>query len=108
MISVPPARLIVALVVPAPPMRMMLPVTVVVLSTTLMVTAVAGAMCGAAETWVAPSGRHVVYLGAAGLRAPDDRLDPDQDVRPVRRCRCPVIPAASAGVQDHGHANRAP
>ena len=44
-----------------------IPVTVAVLATTLMVTAAAGTMSFWAETWVAPSGSHLAYLGAAGL-----------------------------------------
>ena len=43
------------------------PVTVVVLATNLTVTAAAGVMSFWRETWVAPSGGHLVYLGAAGL-----------------------------------------
>jgi drug/metabolite transporter (DMT)-like permease len=43
------------------------PVTVVVLATNLMVTAAAGAMSFWQETWVAPRGSHLAYLGAAGL-----------------------------------------
>lgn len=43
------------------------PVTVVVLATNLTVTAVAGAMSFATETWVAPTGSQIVDLGAAGL-----------------------------------------
>ena len=44
-----------------------IPVTVAVLATTLMVTTAAGTMTFWVETWVAPSGRHLAYLGAAGL-----------------------------------------
>jgi len=44
-----------------------IPVMVVVLATNLMVTAAAGAMSVWQETWVAPSGTHLAYLGAAGL-----------------------------------------
>jgi drug/metabolite transporter (DMT)-like permease len=44
-----------------------IPVTVVVLATTLMVTTVAGAMSFWVETSVTPSGSHLAYLGAAGL-----------------------------------------
>jgi len=44
-----------------------IPVTVVVLATTLLVTTAAGTMSLCVETWVAPSGRHLSYLGAAGL-----------------------------------------
>jgi len=44
-----------------------IPVTVVVLATTLVVTTAAGTMSLWVETWVAPSGGHLTYLGAAGL-----------------------------------------
>lgn len=44
-----------------------IPVTVAVLATTLMVTAAAGALSFRFERWVAPSGRHLAYLGAAGV-----------------------------------------
>lgn len=42
------------------------PLTVVVLATNLVVTAVAGAMSFGRETWVAPSGSQVASLAAAG------------------------------------------
>jgi drug/metabolite transporter (DMT)-like permease len=44
-----------------------IPVMVVVLTTSLMVTAAAGAMSFWFETPIAPSGKHLAYLGAAGL-----------------------------------------
>jgi len=44
-----------------------IPVMVTVLVTTLMVTTAAGAMSFWVETWVAPSGSHLAYLGTAGL-----------------------------------------
>jgi drug/metabolite transporter (DMT)-like permease len=44
-----------------------IPVTVTVLATTLMVTAAAGVLSWWVEPWVAPSGRQVAYLGAAGV-----------------------------------------
>lgn len=44
-----------------------IPVMVVVLTTSLMVTTVAGTLSLWFETWVAPSRSHVAYLGAAGL-----------------------------------------
>jgi drug/metabolite transporter (DMT)-like permease len=44
-----------------------IPVTVVVFSTMLMVMAAAGVMSLAVETWIPPTGRHLGFLGAAGL-----------------------------------------
>ena len=44
-----------------------IPVMVVVLATTLMVTTAAGILSLWVETWVAPSRSHVAYLGAAGV-----------------------------------------
>jgi drug/metabolite transporter (DMT)-like permease len=44
-----------------------IPVSVIVLATSLMVTAVAGAMSYWVETSVAPSRSHLAYLAAAGL-----------------------------------------
>jgi drug/metabolite transporter (DMT)-like permease len=44
-----------------------IPVTVVVFATMLMVTFAAGAMSLGVETWVPPTGRHLAFLGAAGL-----------------------------------------
>jgi len=44
-----------------------IPVTMTVLTTTLMVTAAAGSLSVSAEPWTSPSGRHLVYLSAAGL-----------------------------------------
>lgn len=43
------------------------PVTVVVLTTTLLVTAAAGVMSLWVEAWVPPSGGQIAYLGAAGV-----------------------------------------
>jgi len=43
------------------------PVTVVVLATNLTVTVAAGVMSSWHETWVAPTGGHLAYLGAAGV-----------------------------------------
>jgi len=44
-----------------------IPVSITVLTTTLMVTVAAGALSNCAESWVQPSGRHLVYLGGAGV-----------------------------------------
>ena len=44
-----------------------IPVTVVVFSTMLMVMVAAGAMSLGVETWIPPTGRHLAFLGAAGL-----------------------------------------
>jgi drug/metabolite transporter (DMT)-like permease len=44
-----------------------IPVTVVTLVTTLMVLAVAGAISLAFEAWTPPTGRHIAFLGAAGV-----------------------------------------
>jgi len=44
-----------------------IPVTVVVFVTMLMVMVAAGAMSLSVETWIPPTGGHLVFLGAAGL-----------------------------------------
>jgi len=44
-----------------------IPVTVVILATMLMMTVAAGVMSLGLETWVAPTGRHLAFLGVAGL-----------------------------------------
>jgi drug/metabolite transporter (DMT)-like permease len=44
-----------------------IPVTVVIFATLLMVTLTGGAMSLGIETWVAPTGRHLLFLGLAGL-----------------------------------------
>jgi drug/metabolite transporter (DMT)-like permease len=44
-----------------------IPVTVVIFATMLMVMVVAGAMSLGLETWVAPTARHLIFLGFAGL-----------------------------------------
>jgi drug/metabolite transporter (DMT)-like permease len=44
-----------------------IPVTVVVFATMLMVTLAAGAMSLGVETWIPPTGRHLAFLGAAGM-----------------------------------------
>lgn len=44
-----------------------IPVTVVILATMLMLTAAAGAMSLGVETWTAPTGGHLAFLGLAGL-----------------------------------------
>ena len=44
-----------------------IPVTVVIFATMLMVMVVAGAMSLGIETWAAPTGRHLTFLGLAGL-----------------------------------------
>jgi drug/metabolite transporter (DMT)-like permease len=44
-----------------------IPVTVVILTTVIMVMIVGGAMSLAVESWVAPTGRHLAFLGLAGL-----------------------------------------
>ena len=44
-----------------------IPVTVVIFATLLMVTVAGGAMSLGIETWVAPTGRHLTFLGLAGL-----------------------------------------
>jgi drug/metabolite transporter (DMT)-like permease len=44
-----------------------IPVTVVILATMLMMIVAAGAMSLGVETWVAPTGRHLAFLGLAGL-----------------------------------------
>jgi drug/metabolite transporter (DMT)-like permease len=44
-----------------------IPVTVVILATMLMLTAAAGAMSLGIETWAAPTGRHLAFVGLAGL-----------------------------------------
>ena len=44
-----------------------IPVTVVALATTIMVMSAAGVLSSAVETWTPPSGRHLAFLGAAGL-----------------------------------------
>jgi drug/metabolite transporter (DMT)-like permease len=44
-----------------------IPVSVVTLVTTLTVLAVAGAISLAFEAWAPPTGRHLAYLGAAGV-----------------------------------------
>jgi drug/metabolite transporter (DMT)-like permease len=44
-----------------------IPVMVVVLATNLMVMVAAGAMSFGIETWTAPTSRHLVFLGAAGI-----------------------------------------
>jgi drug/metabolite transporter (DMT)-like permease len=44
-----------------------IPVTVVIFATMLMVMVVAGTMSLGIETWAAPTGRHLTFLGLAGL-----------------------------------------
>ena len=44
-----------------------IPVTVVILATMLMMIVAAGVMSLGLETWVAPTGRHLAFLGVAGL-----------------------------------------
>ena len=44
-----------------------IPVTVVMFATMLMVMVLAGAMSLGIETWAAPTGRHLTFLGLAGL-----------------------------------------
>ena len=44
-----------------------IPVTVVILATMLMMMVAAGAMSLVVETWMAPTGRHLAFLGLAGL-----------------------------------------
>jgi drug/metabolite transporter (DMT)-like permease len=44
-----------------------IPVTVVIFATLQMVTVAGGAMSLGFETWVAPTGRHLTFLGLAGL-----------------------------------------
>src|SRR5258708_31779771 len=44
-----------------------IPVTVVILATMLMMIVAAGVMSRGLETWVAPTGRHLAFLGVAGL-----------------------------------------
>ena len=44
-----------------------IPVTVVILATVIMVMAVSGAMSLAVESWTPPTGRHLGFLGLAGL-----------------------------------------
>ncbi len=44
-----------------------IPVMVVALASMIMVTVTAGAMSLGLETWVAPTGRHLAFLGFAGL-----------------------------------------
>jgi drug/metabolite transporter (DMT)-like permease len=44
-----------------------IPVTVVILTTVIMVMVVGGAMSLAVESWVAPTGLHLAFLGLAGL-----------------------------------------
>jgi drug/metabolite transporter (DMT)-like permease len=44
-----------------------IPVTVAILATMLMLMAAAGAMSLAVETWMAPTGHHLAFLGLAGL-----------------------------------------
>jgi drug/metabolite transporter (DMT)-like permease len=44
-----------------------IPVTVVTFATTLMVMAASAALSLGVETWAAPTGRHLVFLGAAGV-----------------------------------------
>jgi drug/metabolite transporter (DMT)-like permease len=44
-----------------------IPVTVVIFATLLMVTLAGGAMSLGIETWTAPNGRHLLFLGLAGL-----------------------------------------
>lgn len=44
-----------------------IPVSVITLATTLMVLTSAGALSWATEPWAAPTGRHLVFLGAAGV-----------------------------------------
>ena len=44
-----------------------IPVTVVAFASMLMLVAAAGAMSLRVETWITPTGRHLAFLGAAGL-----------------------------------------
>jgi len=44
-----------------------IPVTVINFATMLMMTVAAGAMSLGVETWTAPTGRHLVFVGLAGL-----------------------------------------
>jgi drug/metabolite transporter (DMT)-like permease len=44
-----------------------IPVTVVILATMLMMIVAAGLMSLSLETWVAPNGRHLAFLGVAGV-----------------------------------------
>jgi len=44
-----------------------IPVAVVIFATLLMVTVAGGAMSLGIETWTAPTGRHLLFLGLAGL-----------------------------------------
>jgi drug/metabolite transporter (DMT)-like permease len=44
-----------------------IPVTVLILATMLMMIVAAGVMSLGLETWVAPTGRHLTFLGVAGL-----------------------------------------